>query len=347
MKRRPEKKHQTRKILIYLAVSVVIALAALIVLFLVVRDAQSYFNSISTELIFLFACMAGLIFFMFLIAIPMISVEKVLIDVSESDSEVIESSGHLSKSSYLQSQLEEIIDSYRQSVDREYSTRLLKQQAELSNLQSQINPHFLYNTLEAIRGKALIEDVDDIAEMAEALATLFRYSISRKGDLVTVEEELNNLESYIFIQQYRFNNKFDVAFHTESDELLHTPIPRMSVQPLVENAIYHGLETKVGKGSVAIHLSGTQSRVILSVKDNGTGIPEQKLIQLNRLLSEGKFPQEVGSNEMGIALLNVNKRLKMYFGEIYGIRLFSTYGIGTEVVMEIPQQLESGTIQEP
>lgn len=339
MKKSPSKKYQSRRILLYLAISIVIAISAMTLLSFVLNEITSISRSLFVGLILIVVCIIGLIIFMMLIAMPMMRVEDILINIDDENADITENK-NITKNVYLRTKLEGIVRNYKRSVDREYSTRILKQQAELSNLQSQINPHFLYNTLEAIRGKALLEDADDIAEMAEALASLFRYSISRKGDLVTIEEELNNLDNYILIQQYRFSNKFKITYQTEDEALLYALIPRMSIQPLVENSIYHGLETRVGQGFVDIKIIHSQDRIIISVKDNGVGIPEEKLRNLNTRLAEGKFPQEVESSEMGIALLNVNKRLKMYFDDTFGLKLYSTKGYGTEILMEVPYQGE-------
>lgn len=225
----------------------------------------------------------------------------------------------------------------KKDLDRGYAAELLAKQAELEALQSQINPHFLYNTLESIRGRALVEGCEDVAEMAEALAALFRYSISQKGDLVTLEEELHNLGNYFLIQQYRFHNKFEVRYAIEDPELLSALLPRMSLQPLVENAIYHGLETKIGKGIVMIKVTEYREKIEIAIEDNGSGIDDERLKQLNLWLSQGLMPKEAEGARIGIALLNVNKRIALYFGEIYGLRIYSTLGYGTDVRLTIPK----------
>ena len=245
-----------------------------------------------------------------------------------------------SRGKQLEIEMEKILEGCREEADKDRAVELLTKQAELSALQSQINPHFLYNTLESIRGRALVEDCGDVAEMAEALAGLFRYSISRKGELVTLGEEFYNLDNYFLIQQYRFPNKFQVCYEVEDEALLSVLLPRMSIQPLVENAIYHGLETKVGKGDISIKATEYESRIEISIRDNGTGIADEKLRQLNLWLAQGRNPKEMRAEQVGIALLNVNKRVALRFGGEYGLRIYSTVGYGTDVRLTIPKTAE-------
>lgn len=241
---------------------------------------------------------------------------------------------------WLENQLYEILERYREATDKNHEVELLAMQAELDALQSQINPHFLYNTLESIRGHALVENCDSVAEMAEALSSLFRYSIRRKdGDLVTLEDELHYLSNYFLIQQYRFPDKFEVRYMIEDSAALSALLPRMSIQPLVENAIYHGLETQVGKGVVSVEITEYQKRIEISIKDNGTGITDDKLKQLNLWLAQGRQPREMKEEQIGIALLNVNKRIALHFGDAYGLRIYSTLGYGTDVRLTIPKEV--------
>ena len=139
-----------------------------------------------------------------------------------------------------------LLDRYAAYKTRKNNAQILNKQTELTALQSQINPHFLYNTLETIRGQALIDDNEEIAKMVEALSAFFRYSISRKGNLVTLRDELANIENYMLIQRYRFNNRFsmEVLIDEEDEEAFDFLIPRLIIQPVVENAIEHGIDEK-------------------------------------------------------------------------------------------------------
>lgn len=225
--------------------------------------------------------------------------------------------------------------SIKDNCNKGYITNILNKQAEINYLQMQINPHFLYNSLESIRGNALINGEDGIAEMTEALATFFRYSISQKGNMVTLEEEIDNIKSYFIIQQYRFNNKFAINYSLDEAETVLSEyyIPKLTIQPIVENAIHHGLETKVGKGEITIRIEIAIQRLIINIIDDGIGIPQEKLDEINKMLSSSKT---VTKNDTGIALYNVNKRIRLNFGENYGLYIVSTVNFGTDVEITLP-----------
>ena len=239
--------------------------------------------------------------------------------------------------------LDEMIRLIRISMDRELTAQILKKQAEIDAMQSQINPHFLYNTLEAIRGEALINGVDEIADMTEALSAFFRYSISQKGNIVTIDDELRNVHNYFLIQQYRFNNKFEIVKIIDEDpQLLECIIPKLTIQPIVENSIFHGLETMMGKGKITIRIQSTEKRVIILISDNGIGMDQETLDALNQSLKSSPMEPAGGSDDrhVGIALLNVHQRIKFFFGEPYGLYVSSTPGIGTDVEIVIPRVTE-------
>ncbi len=219
-----------------------------------------------------------------------------------------------------------------------------KKQAEYLALQNQINPHFLYNTLEGIRSEALIEGVDSIAEMTEALATFFRYTISNVDHLVTLEDELANIENYYYIQQFRFGKKLQLniqyAFSDELDEMdiLQYRLPKLTLQPVVENSIYHGIERKIGKGHLIIKISVTDSRLIIKVSDDGLGMEKEKVRELNEKLKSLSLDDvNPGMDRKGgIAIQNVNNRIKLLFGEEYGIYVYSQEKAGTDVEITLP-----------
>jgi two-component system sensor histidine kinase YesM len=241
---------------------------------------------------------------------------------------------------YISYTLNRMINLLKESMSREHALEILRKQAEISKLQSQINPHFLYNTLEAIRGEAIIQGNDEVAEMTEALANYFRYSISKKGDFVTLSEELKNVENYITIQKYRFDNRisFRIDYHTEQSIISQCFMPKLILQPIVENAIYHGLETKVGKGEVVIHITATEKRLIIVVSDDGSGIESELLDKINRELNSDKATT-VNTDQrssLGIAIININQRLKLLWGNEYGITLSSTLNMGTDAEITLP-----------
>ena len=238
--------------------------------------------------------------------------------------------------------IREAMERYAAFRTRENSAQIFNKQTELTALQSQINPHFLYNTLECIRGQALMDDNLEIARMVEALGAFFRYSISRKGNLVTLKDELDNIDNYMLIQRYRFGNRFsmEVIIDEEDEEAYNCLIPRLIIQPIVENAIFHGLEERLEGGRVTIEVIVTEKTLIITVSDNGKGISREQLNKLNaKIRSRDTNPEdgEAGNQRnTGIALPNIHKRIQLLFGEEYGVDIYSTPGQGTDVEVTIP-----------
>lgn len=256
------------------------------------------------------------------------------------DYEIKTSKNNINELGYILKKLSIMISKVRQLINSEYTAKILKKQAELNALQSQINPHFLYNTLEAIRGQAIWEGCENIANMSESLSNLFRYSISQNINLVTLREELSNMDNYLFIQQCRFNKKFNIIKKIDND-VLDYKLPKLSLQPIIENAIHHGLETKIGKGNIIIRAVRTEKRLIINIKDDGVGIKKEKLQKLNEKLSSGLDSVIEDDNSTSIGLINVNERIKLYFGGNYGIKVYSTYNFETDVELVLPLVIDT------
>lgn len=216
-----------------------------------------------------------------------------------------------------------------------------KRQAQYLALQNQINPHFLYNTLDGIRSEALIAGVDHVAEMTEALATFFRYTISKDESLVSVAEELENCRIYFKIQQYRFGERIRLNIdcaEEDREKILQCRIPKLTLQPVLENSIIHGTEPKLGTGTQTIRLCLTGSRLLICVSDDGVGMSDRTLEELNDKLgrSGDQLTAEDKEKKGGIALYNVNHRIHLIFGEQYGLHVFSLENVGTDVEISIP-----------
>ena len=277
---------------------------------------------------------------------PLKKVEKALEVVSEAEN-IMEFDLAIDSSSDLYdiaSYINKMIYKMREFANREYTASLLIKQAELKALQTQINPHFLYNTLDSIRGLAMIEGQKNIARMTKALSGLFRYSISKTEDLSTFREELKNVENYMIIQQLRFSGKFvcitDIE-RSEETEILDCALPKLTIQPIVENAVYHGLETKVGKGTIAIRAYTTEKRLVISIEDDGIGIEQSRVEAINQKMMAGDIlSQEKNNKSTSIALVNVNDRIKLFFGEEYGLKVLSTPDIGTTVEIVLPRVIQ-------
>lgn len=227
---------------------------------------------------------------------------------------------------------------------------LNKRQAQYLALQNQINPHFLYNTLESIRGEALIAGLDGVADMTEALAKFFRYTITKVENLVTVEEELDNCETYFQIQKYRFGDRLNLHIRCAEEDaeiVMNCRIPKLTLQPILENSIIHGTELKIGTGNLSIEFERTDQRLIVRISDDGVGMDENTLAKLNRRLGKGSgsaaYKDE--GTKGGIALVNVNNRIHLLFGEEYGMHVYSVPGRGTDVEITLPIESNADQIR--
>ena len=233
---------------------------------------------------------------------------------------------------------------FRQLTETLSPTQLFdmnKRQAQYLALQNQINPHFLYNTLESIRSEAMLAGISGVADMAESLAAFFRYTITKVENLVSVEEELHNCETYFSIQQYRFGSRLQLAIECaaeDKDEIYRYRIPKLTMQPILENSIIHGTELKVGTGHLTIHLARTEKRLLIRISDDGIGIDEEMLAGINERLIKSNFNIASTEQEMkgGLALVNVSNRIKLLFGDEYGLHVFSIPGVGTDVEISVP-----------
>lgn len=198
---------------------------------------------------------------------------------------------------------------------------------ELKALQAQINPHFLYNTLDAIGWLCEEERCQDAVEMVNALAKLFRISISKGHELITIEKEVEHAKSYLKIENFRYKNQFEYEFLVE-EECLPYYCNKITLQPIIENAIYHGLNRMVDDGHICIRIYSEQEDIVMEVADNGVGMtPEQ---------SHNILYKEAG-DKTGIGIKNVNDRIKIYFGEKYGIQIESELDEGTCVKIRMPK----------
>jgi len=216
------------------------------------------------------------------------------------------------------------------------------QKAELRTLQAQINPHFLYNTLDSIVWMAEAGKNEQVIQLVQALSRLFRISLNKGRDWITIKVELDHVQSYLFIQKMRYRDILDYEIEVGS-ELQVFPILKMTLQPLVENALYHGIKNKRGKGLIRIGAFVDQVQdIVLFVEDNGIGIPQPKLEEIRRQLDAPREPDpdEEGEEErnVGFGLPNVHQRLKLYFGERYGIGIDSAMNSGTRVSVRIPKR---------
>lgn len=283
-------------------------------------------------------------FYIYNVVIPMITIEKKLFAAQDDGGR--ERLRKKNESTFVRkpffnvyTELMSLIDDNATKADREYSLAMLKKQAEVKALQNQINPHFLYNTLDCIRGMAIEQGADNIEEMTRALSGMFRYSISRKGKTkALMEEELANVNNYLRIQQYRFRNKINIT-ETIDPAAKKCCVPKLLIQPIVENAVFYGLEPKTGERNLNIEAYCTGKKLIVKVEDNGVGMSFDKLRTINDAMCSGV---SMGDNGRGtqLGIVNVNERLRLLYGEEFGLRIFSCPKVGTTIEMVLPIIIE-------
>lgn len=203
---------------------------------------------------------------------------------------------------------------------------------ELKALQAQINPHFLYNTLDAIGWMCEEERSQDAVEMVNALARLFRISISKGHELIPIGKEVEHARSYLMIQNFRYKNQFTYSFDIE-EECLPYLCNKITLQPIIENAIYHGINRMVDEGEIRIRIYGEGDDIVFSVSDNGVGMSKEQC---------GSILKSEPGDQTGIGIKNVNDRIKIYFGEEYGITIESEPDEGTCVSIRMPKVEEGG-----
>ncbi|MDU5173854.1 histidine kinase, partial [Clostridium sp.] len=210
-----------------------------------------------------------------------------------------------------------------------YKNQIEQKELELKQLQNQINPHFIYNTLESIHMMAEINDDPETSTMAEYFGTIIRYSMNRRINTVKLKDEIEIINNYIYLQRIRFDSLFTIE-NLVTDDVLNCEIIKMIIQPLIENSIYHGLSECDGNGKIIIQALKSNDNLIITVSDNGIGIDDKTLESLNDYIND--------KNELfnGIALRNINKRLKLNYGEEYGLEITSILGKGTSMILTIP-----------
>jgi len=229
----------------------------------------------------------------------------------------------------------------KELIENEYQKNIELKNTQLAALQAQINPHFLNNTLHLIGGIALKKNVPEIYQIVRAIGSLLRYAISTESGMVPLESELKNVRNYIFIQEQRFAGRCTVNISADED-VLDCELPKLILQPILENAFEHGLQRKEGTWKIDIRIKRINSRISIIVRDNGAGIAEDKLRQLRTELQSGLSvlaeQADDGRQEKSkrIGLRNVNSRIKLHFGSKYGLRIFSRQGSGTLVLLSLP-----------
>lgn len=229
-------------------------------------------------------------------------------------------------------------------LDRVYQYQLSTKQAQLEALQNQISPHFLHNTLDIIRMKALINKDKEVAKMVETLAKLFRITLDRNSNIVTIKDELEHVETYLTIQNMRFNNRYHFVKNVP-DELLKCSIIKLTLQPLVENSIKHGFSQTFDDEMIEIQIESSGHDLIIQVRDNGIGIDENNI---RRIYDKLEHLDTLENNTLhnSIGIVNISDRIRLEYGSTYYLRIFPNSPRGTVVELRIPKNYNLEMIPE-
>lgn len=230
----------------------------------------------------------------------------------------------------LGKEFNEMLDQMEVLKQKEYQAKQLLSQAEYKALQAQINPHFLYNTLDTMASIAEVRNCPEVSRLSQSLANIFRYSLNMKNPFSTVEQEIAHLKNYIYVMDMRMHDNIQYTFQIE-EETLKSKLPRISLQPLVENAINHGLRNKRGAKEVCVRIWIEDGNLMICVADNGVGMESS---EINASLQRNEIDYVEQGNSIG--LHNINARLKMLYGDQYGLRIDSVLEEGTKVFMILP-----------
>lgn len=221
----------------------------------------------------------------------------------------------------------QMVNQLKYLIDEVYKGKITQQEYEMKALQSQINPHFFYNSLSLINSKAIMAGEEDISQMTQFLSTFYRTTLNKGKSIISIEDEWTNVVSYIHIQRMMHSNSFD-AYYEIDENILNYTMPNLVLQPLVENAIEHGLDHKLTSGRAILNISGKQSdgNIVFLVSDNGPG------------MEAGLLENILNEETSGYGVQNVHRRIQLYYGENYGLSYDSSPDKGTRVTLTIPKQ---------
>ena len=228
-----------------------------------------------------------------------------------------------------------MVSEIKELINMVYKEQRSKRKAEIEILQSQIKPHFLYNTLDTIAWMAEDYNAKEIVHLVGALTKVFRIGLSKGKEFIKLRNEIEHINSYLIIQKYRYEDKLSYEINYDKD-ILDILILKLITQPIVENAIYHGIKEKRGKGNIRINFSKLDDEILIIVEDNGAGISEEKLQNINSMLETGNSFYIDSESGSGYGISNVNTRIKLSYGTSYGLRYYSKLGDFTKVEIRLP-----------
>jgi len=239
---------------------------------------------------------------------------------------VVNSNDEMGRLSHGFNRMVERLQAY---IDEAYVAQIKQKQTELNALKSQIRPHYLYNTLEVIRMNAVDKDNDEVADMILSLSNQLKYVIDYGEDKVSIREELDHLRDYFYIISVRYENKFELVVDVSPEVDLNWYILKLSLQPIVENAIQHGLRSQ-GRGTVALTVEKQEDKLLVTIYDDGIGMSKEKVLLLSEILEQPSSPSK------NVGLKNVHERIRTVYGKEYGLSLSSRVHIGTSILLSFP-----------
>ncbi|MBZ4646837.1 MAG: multi-sensor signal transduction histidine kinase [Clostridia bacterium] len=294
-----------------------------------VRDLR-YYSLIIGGITLLLAVSAAL-FFTASIARPVRKLQSLMQIAEAGDLSVRFESKSNDEIGQLGNSFNNMIEEIQNLIQLVYTEQKSKREAELKTLQAQIKPHFLYNTLDTIQWMAQEHGAGDIVEIIAALTRLFRIGLSKGKEIISVCEELEHVKSYLVIQKARYEDKLEYEIHFDQG-VANYGVPKLILQPLVENAIYHGIKARRGVGRIAVSAKKIEEKLFFSVTDNGIGMTSEKMAEINTMLEN----KELNDHNLGYGIFNVNERIRLTFGPDYGLNFNSIYGKGTTVEIWLP-----------
>lgn len=232
-----------------------------------------------------------------------------------------------------------MLDSISRLIHEVYESKLAEKNAQLSALHAQINPHFLYNTLNIMKSISRLRGIEEVAEISESLAGLFQYSMKNLHHPVTLQREMEHISNYYKIQQHRFGKRLGQLDVDISESLQQAQILKLTIQPLIENAVDHGLQKMKSGGCIQVKAEEREGKLLVSVSDNGAGIEASRLQSLQTALHSTSALHGLHDEADGIGLLNIHQRLQLYYGPSSGLTISSTLGGGTKVSVTLPLRL--------
>ncbi|WP_068505140.1 sensor histidine kinase [Paenibacillus kribbensis] len=244
----------------------------------------------------------------------------------------IQLSGRIDEIGWLETHFVNMTGRIREHIKTEYNMKLEKKTAELKALQAQINPHFLQNTLQMVGSMIYDKKPKEVYKIIKSLSSMFRYVIREPEDMCSLRIEIGHLQHYMQIQKERYGSRLAYTLIAD-EELLECRIPKLTLQPIVENSFFHGLDTKLGDWRIDVEVRLESGEIVIRVRDNGVGISAVRLEEIRKELADRRGLQTKGSR---IGLYNVVLRIRMHFGERYGIEVEQASGGGTVVTVRIP-----------